>query len=46
MMISLKKDRACTHVLCEVPSEVKRKLNLELEEVCVSLGKSFGPLKI
>lgn len=45
MMISLKKDRACNRVLREVPSEVKRKLNLDLEEVCVTLGKSFGSLK-
>lgn len=43
---SLKKDRACNRVLREVPSEVKRKLNLDLEEACVTLGKSFASLKI
>lgn len=45
MIISLTKERTCNYVLTEVPSEMQRKLDLELEKVCMTLGKSLGPLK-
>lgn len=45
MTISLKKHRACNHVLREMPTEVERKLILEPEKVCMTLGRSLGPLK-
>lgn len=45
MTISLKKDSICNCMLREVPSEVERKLNLEIEKVCMTLGNSLGPLK-
>ena len=45
MTVSLKKGRACNRVLGEVSSKVERKLDLESEEVCLTLDKSLGPLK-
>lgn len=45
MTISLKKDRACNCGLREMPIEVERKLALEPENVCMTLGKSLGLLE-
>lgn len=43
MTISLKKDSTCNCILREEPGVVERKLNLETEKVCMTLGNSLVP---